>query len=198
MPDDVVFETERLQARKWRPEHAEPALVIYGDPEVTRYIGGITWANLVEAEEGMAGFVERSAQWGPGLGGFPLFRRTDDALVGAVLVKYLPGVDRSVATSDLEVGWHLARRYQGQGYATEAGRGALDHAFTRLAIDEITAVTEPDNHPSQRVARRLGMVHVGRTSAYYGGLELERFVLTRAAWAVSSGQLSARDRPTSR
>lgn len=184
-PDDPVFETERLVARPWKLDDGPAAFELYGDPRVTRYIGGVTWSDLDEAAAGVAGFVERSAQWGPGLGGFPLHRRDDGLLIGAVLVKHLPGVDRAVPTADLEVGWHLARRHQGQGYATEAGLAVIEYAFETLDVAELIAVVEPPNKPSQAVARRCGMRHVGRTRAYYGGIDLEKFVLTRTEWLES-------------
>ncbi len=184
----MILETERLMARCWRgDEDAAAALVIYGDPEVTRFIGGHTWADLAEAREGLAGIIERSARYGPGLGGFPLIRRRDGALIGAVLVKYLPGPDRAVLTTELEVGWHLATRYQGCGYATEAGRAVIAYAFALTSVPEVVAVTEPANLPSQRVALRLGMEPRGRTCDYYGGLELEKFVMTRRRWAATGG-----------
>ena len=178
----VAFESERLRARQWRAEDLDDAMTLYCDPEVTRYIGGHTWANRAEAEVAFAQLLERNARWGPNLGGFALFRREDEAVVGAALVKYLPGTDRSVLTGDLEVGWHLATRYQGQGYATEAGRAAITHGFARCDVDRIFAVTEPPNAASQRVARRLGMTPLGRSQEYYGGLEMQKFRILRSEW----------------
>ncbi|WP_229705830.1 GNAT family N-acetyltransferase [Micromonospora sonchi] len=45
----------------------------------------------------------------------------------------------------------------------------------------IYAVVDPGNTASIAVARRLGMTSVGRRSGWYGGEELETFVLTRPA-----------------
>lgn len=178
-----VFETERLRARRWTAEDVDAAWVLYSDPMVTRYIGGITWADRAQAVAGIQRYIDRYEEWGDGLGGFPLIRRTDGALVGAALVRWLPGLDRTVATEDLEIGWHLAQRYWGNGYATEAGRAILAWGFERFGVDVVHAITDPDNTPSQLVCRRLGMAHLGRSTEYYGGVEVEKFAITREAWS---------------
>ncbi len=75
---------------------------------------------------------------------------------------------------DYEVGWHLRRSAWGKGYATEAGRAALNYGFTVLGLPIIYAVTHPQNYASMRVAQRLGMTHRGRTNRYYD-MELDLF-----------------------
>ena len=57
----------------------------------------------------------------------------------------------------MEVAWRLARRYWGQGYATEAARAALDYGFGELGLEEIVALTVPANRRSCRVRERQGM-----------------------------------------
>jgi RimJ/RimL family protein N-acetyltransferase len=59
----------------------------------------------------------------------------------------------------VEVGWRLAPRYWGQGYATEGARAALDYAFGSLGLDEVVAFTAEGNVRSRRVMERLGMHH---------------------------------------
>ncbi len=59
----------------------------------------------------------------------------------------------------VEVGWRLARRAWGRGYATEAATGALEHAFERLGLDEVVSFTATTNVRSVGVMRRLGMTH---------------------------------------
>ena len=39
VPDDAVFETARLRARRWRTDDAQAAYAIYSQAEVTRYLG---------------------------------------------------------------------------------------------------------------------------------------------------------------
>jgi [ribosomal protein S5]-alanine N-acetyltransferase len=44
----------------------------------------------------------------------------------------------------------------GKGYATEAARACVEHAFS-VGEKEVIALIRPDNTPSVRVAERLGM-----------------------------------------
>ena len=55
-----------------------------------------------------------------------------------------------------EVGWGIAREFRGKGYAVEAARASIDWAFATFEIDEIIHCIDPDNAPSQAVARKLG------------------------------------------
>ena len=59
--------------------------------------------------------------------------------------------------TETEVGYHLARRFQGQGLATEAARACIDHAFSELGLLRVISLIRPENGPSRRVAERNGM-----------------------------------------
>lgn len=49
----------------------------------------------------------------------------------------------------------------GQGLATEAARRVVRFALVELGAAEVTAIIHPENHPSIRVAERIGMRRVG-------------------------------------
>jgi RimJ/RimL family protein N-acetyltransferase len=53
----------------------------------------------------------------------------------------------------------------------------IQHGFEGLGLAQLHAVVEPPNVRSSAVALRLGIEHRGRTTAYYGGLELEHHLL---------------------
>jgi RimJ/RimL family protein N-acetyltransferase len=178
----VVYETERLRARLWTLDDTKAAFAMYGDPEVVRYIGGELVADIQEQRDQLAGYLERALERDPALGWWAAERRSDGAVVGASLCKFLPGPDRQIDTEDIEVGWHLAREHWGHGYATEIGVGAVTHGFATLKVNEIVAVVEPPNVASQEVARRVGMRHVGARSHYYDGRLLEEFRIGRSQW----------------
>jgi RimJ/RimL family protein N-acetyltransferase len=58
-----------------------------------------------------------------------------------------------------EIGWRLARRFWGRGFATEAARAALADGFQRVGLTEVVSFTVPANVRSTRVMERLGMTH---------------------------------------
>ena len=62
-------------------------------------------------------------------------------------------------TPAVEIGWRLARPYWGSGFATEAARAVLAHAFGPWALEELVSFTSTTNLRSQRVMQKLGMRH---------------------------------------
>ena len=58
----------------------------------------------------------------------------------------------------LEVGWRLARSAWGRGYATEAGRAAVELGLRQWP--EVVSFTAVVNERSVRVMERLGMARV--------------------------------------
>ena len=168
---NTAFLTRRLRARPWTPEDAPAALAMYRDPEVTRFLPGAGHSSLEEQRATLARAAARYRELGRGYGFLALEALDDGRIVGAALLKPLPGHE------EVEVGWHLARPEWGQGFATEAGAGAIEYAFAHLPIPRIVAVVHPDNHRSQAVAERLGMQLSGRVNAY--NLDLLFYVLPR-------------------
>jgi RimJ/RimL family protein N-acetyltransferase len=56
-----------------------------------------------------------------------------------------------------EVGWVVNPDHSGQGYATEAAHAVLHLAFDGLRLHRVVARVDARNHPSLRLATRLGM-----------------------------------------
>ncbi len=75
----------------------------------------------------------------------------DGTLIGNI---YLSGADEFNCR---ELGYVFAKKFHGQGYATEAARKALEYAFTVLEAHRVTAMCDPQNAPSYRLLERLGM-----------------------------------------
>ena len=56
-----------------------------------------------------------------------------------------------------EIGWALGQAHHGKGYATEAGRALVAHAFRSLNAHRVVATCQPENTASWRVAEKLGL-----------------------------------------
>jgi RimJ/RimL family protein N-acetyltransferase len=169
-----VFTTPRLRVREWT--HSESDLDrlydTYSRWEVARWLGATPKA--LESRDLAPGVVDRWAGRADGAYGIWAVEVIDTGVVaGTVLLVPLPDSD------EVEVGWHFHPDSWGNGYATEAARGALDRGFA-AGLDEIYAVVRPDNAPSIAVCRRLGMEELGRTNRWYDS-ELEAFRLGRPA-----------------
>ncbi len=55
-----------------------------------------------------------------------------------------------------EIGWTFAETHWGQGYATEAARAVIAHAFDALALPVLWSQTSDSNAASTRMMQRLG------------------------------------------
>ena len=60
-----------------------------------------------------------------------------------------------------ELGFTLSPAYQGQGYATEAVRGLLDHLFVDWNLHRVSAECDARNTASARLLKRVGFKQEG-------------------------------------
>jgi ribosomal-protein-alanine N-acetyltransferase len=60
-------------------------------------------------------------------------------------------------TPEFGLFWVIDIRHQRQGYATEAARAMLEHAFKELRLKRVLATTEYTNTASQSVMKKIGM-----------------------------------------
>jgi RimJ/RimL family protein N-acetyltransferase len=165
-----LLRTDRLALRKWVEDDAPAFFEIYSRDEVVRWLGPQPRRVVGTPEEGLESIRRghaRQAGLEPPLGLWaivPLDREGRDP-VGTVLL--MPLADADGPTEQIEIGWHLHPDEQGRGYATEAAQALLDRARA-AGIAQVLALTDLDNAPSQRVARRLGMVDEGLTERWFG------------------------------
>jgi RimJ/RimL family protein N-acetyltransferase len=142
------LETARLLLRALGPGDLDAYAAMYADAEVMRFL-----------EDGRP--LDRAAAWRSmavhlghwrlrGYGQWALVERTTGELVGRA------GLWQPEGWPGLEVGWLLGRPYWGHGFATEAARAAVAHAFNVVGAERVISLIRPDNHASIRVAERLG------------------------------------------
>ncbi len=60
-------------------------------------------------------------------------------------------------TPAVEIGWRLAFRSWGNGYATETAKACVAHGFSELGFDELVSFTTRRNRRSIAVMERIGM-----------------------------------------
>lgn len=89
-----------------------------------------------------------------------------------------------------ELGYAFDANYHGRGYASEACRAVLDHAFNELQADRIIAGTASVNQPSIRLLKRLGFQKTGEEMVSFrkdeNGKPIEflgyNFAILKAEW----------------
>ncbi|UNZ16840.1 GNAT family N-acetyltransferase [Streptomyces sp. 891-h] len=147
-----MLRTERLLLREWRESDLGPWAALNADPQVREHFPGVL--SRAESDASVARFQgDLEAR---GWGWWAVEVRPTGQFVGFA---GLDPVEEELPVTGVEAGWRLARSAWGHGYATEAGRAALEFGFESLGLPEIVAITTATNLPSQAVMRRLGMTH---------------------------------------
>ncbi|BBM82517.1 GNAT family N-acetyltransferase [Candidatus Uabimicrobium amorphum] len=148
------FFSERLILRSWKKEDYAPFFDINNDSEVVRFLPG-----TLSREENDA-FISRIeshfAKYGFGL--FACEHKHDGVFIGFVGLS-IPSFSCDF-TPCVEIGWRLARKYWGQGLATEGAKRVLKYARDALNLERVVSFTVPDNVGSRRVMEKLGMRYI--------------------------------------
>lgn len=82
---------------------------------------------------------------------------------------------------EIEVGYHLLKRFWGKGYATEAAQIFRDYGFHNSDAAAIISIIDPLNEPSKKVARRNGMTLREQGASFRNG-SYDVFAITREEW----------------
>ena len=149
----VEIKTKRLLMRQWRDEDLFDFWMLNSDPEVMEYLPVIPSekdSNILAHK--IINLIEEN-----GWGFWAVENISDKSFIGFVGLnkpKYALPVNPCI-----EVGWRLARKYWGNGYATEAGYASLEFAFNNLDVNEIYSFTSVANKKSEAVMKRLNMVN---------------------------------------
>ena len=147
----MFHRSKRLLLRPIWPEDWQGIFGGIADEGVVRNLARAPWPYH---EDDARAFAARGVN--PGEPRFLITRARDAAVIGCI------GLDKVDEYPDaIEMGYWIARPFWGQGFATEAGRAALDVAQS-LGHSKIVASHFLDNPASGRVLCKLGFEPTGR------------------------------------
>ena len=154
-----VLQTDRLELREMTAGDLPFVAEMVGDTETMRFYPHRY--TPLEARRWHGRQLHRYARDGHGL--WLVVERASGQRVGQVGLA-MQDVD---GAREPEIGWLIHRRYWRRGFATEAGRGVRDHAFSAMGLDHVISLIRPVNEPSQGVARKVGM-QIERETDFHG------------------------------
>jgi RimJ/RimL family protein N-acetyltransferase len=170
-----VLETERLQLRAPRLGDAKIVATLANDRRIAENTARIPHPyRRADAED----FIAAANQ----AGGETVFVVTlrDGGIIGACGLM-------APENQNLEIGYWLGVKHWGKGYATEAVRALIDHAFTDLDCEAVQAAARVTNPASRRVLEKCGFQWTGaglkRIRALSSSAPIDRFRLDRRLWA---------------
>lgn len=175
----VLFETERLQIRTFAAADDAFVLELLNTPSWLQYIGDRQIHTLADAqryimnnllrlyvEQGYGAWVVVLKETGQAIGICGLFKR-----------KYLEQPD---------IGFAFLPQAEGQGYGFEAATGTVEYSRRQLPFPRLFAITQPGNHRSNRLLKRLGFTLQGTILPPGEAEELMLFDMELGEWGTPS------------
>ena len=144
-----VLETDRLVLRCLTVEDAPFILELLNDAAFIRYIGDKGVRTLDDARNYIEnGPMASYEQFGFGLYATELKEpRVPIGICGILKRETLP---------DPDIGFAFLSEYRNHGYAFEAAAATMKYARETLGLEQVLAITSPDNVASERLLDKIG------------------------------------------
>ncbi len=176
--------TERLGFRAWSPDDLELAMGLWGDYEVTRLIdarGPLTREQVAERL-----MSEIATEKRHGVQYWPVFHRRDNSHIGCCGLRPYSSGRGNDSRAVLEIGFHIRSQCWRKGYASEAARAIIAHAFEHLSVQGLFAGHNPNNTASGRLLLGLGFRYTHDELYEPTGLQHPSYILTARAYREST------------
>ncbi len=150
MTDSFFLATERLILRPWKPLDFPLICRLAKNPQVMRYVNqGKSWSN-----KRILSFIHKQQKSFREVGycRWVVEDQNKNNFVGFC------GIGVFEPVGFLEIGWGIEEKLWGKGFATEAARCALEHAFKEIRIPHLKSVVHPENKASLTVIRKIGFL----------------------------------------
>ena len=149
MPPAWLLTTSRLGLRTWRDDDIDLAVLLWGNPEVSRFIH----ADGPPSRESIAKRLanEMETQRAHGIQYWPMFLLEGGDFVGCCGLRPYRLEDQVH-----ELGVHVLPAFWRRGIAHEVASAVIDHAFERLGVSALFAGHNPDNDASRQMLSKLG------------------------------------------
>ena len=167
------IETERLLITELTPDMAQVLHENSLDEDTRRFVPDEVFETAEAAGEAIAFLASQYGRFdGPQV--YAVLTRAGRRNIGYVQMVPLGG-------GVWEVGYHIAKAYTGNGYATEAVRAFLPVMENAIGIDEVYGICLAENAASVRVLKKCGFEPVFEGVGDYQGEQREIFRSIRKA-----------------
>lgn len=168
-----IIETKRLIISEFTPDMAQAVQENSVDEDNRRFVPDEVWETKEEAEETLKFLISQYGTFeGPLV--YPIIVKKTKENVG--YVQLCP-----IDDDKWEIGYHIAKKYTGNGYATEAVKAFLPVIAKRSGISEIYGICLAENTASLAVMRKCGFQNVFTGIALYQGVNRE---IVKNVWRV--------------
>ena len=167
------IETKRLLITEFTSDMAQAVQENSMDDDNRKFVPDEVWETVEEAEKTLEFLISQYGSFeGPLV--YPVLVKETGENIG--YVQLCP-----IEDDQWEVGYHIAKKYTGSGYATEAVTAFLPVIAKQVNINEIFGICLAENKASLAVMRKCGFENVFTGIGLYQGLERE---IVRNIWRV--------------
>ena len=142
----IGLETERLIFRQWQNSDYDQISQFFAMEENAKFVGGIK--NSEDSWRLMATYIGHFVLHGYSY--LAVIEKSSKELIGTV------GLWNSKPWPEQELGYWLFPKFQGKGFAQEAGLAVRDFALNSLKFKSLVSYIDLSNEPSIQLALRLG------------------------------------------
>jgi RimJ/RimL family protein N-acetyltransferase len=155
------LETQRLHLRGHRLDDLGDCAAMWGDANVTRYVGGTP----VSAEDVWSKLLRYVGHWSlMGFGYWVIEEKASGRFAGEIGFAHFKRHMMPSLEGMPEIGWALPTWAHGRGFATEAARAVVAWGDAHFGPRPTACMIHPDNVPSIRVAEKCGYRQTEQTT----------------------------------
>lgn len=151
---EYFMETEHIGFSKWADDDFPLAVQLWGEEDVTRYICASGKFTEQDIQKRLIFEINNQAHFNVQY--WPIFEIPTGELIGCCGLRPFKAEENSY-----EIGFHLRKKFWGQGYAFEAATAVIKYFFTTLNGDKLFVGHHPQNMSSKKLLIRLGFQYIG-------------------------------------
>ncbi|WP_010676642.1 GNAT family N-acetyltransferase [Bacillus timonensis] len=144
----LLLKTERLYLRQYGQEDIYSLHSIFSDPETMKY-----YPAPFSEEQTKNWIIKNQKRYiEDGFGLWAVCLKETNELIGdcGLVTQNVDG------QFEVEIGYHINKKYWSKGYASEAAEGCKEYGFYQLGFTKLISIIDPRNLPSIRVAEKIG------------------------------------------
>ena len=149
----TILETERCVVRELALEDLDDLFELYGDGEIDKYTDSLY--PYEEEKEFQCAYIENMYRYF-GYGLWIVFSKETGELIGRAGLEHREYHEKI----ELELGYIIGAKFQGQGLATEICEAIVEYAKENTGFERINTLIEEGNTASEHLSQKLGFSHV--------------------------------------
>ncbi len=157
--------TPRLTITTFSLDMAQSVYENSQDDDTRRFVPDEVYASVEEARAAIEFLISRyDSADGPFV--YPIITNDDGKNIGYIQLC-------QIDDGSWEIGYHIAKEFTGQGYATEAVKAFLPAMAKKINIKEVYGICLAENTASVRVLEKCGFTQIYQGPGNYQGREVQ-------------------------